>query len=84
MEQSENNSSEGTSSESEELGLYQIHQVKKGSTPPVRVEVRVNSKPLKMEVDTGAAVSIISQKTWQEVFPLLPIEKSNVVLTVYS
>ena len=44
----------------------------------------MNSKLLKMEVDTGAAVSIISQKTWQEVFPLLPIEKSNVVLTTYS
>ena len=80
----ENNSSEGTSWELEELGLYQIHRVKKGTTPPVRVEVRVNSKPLKIEADTGAAVLIISQKTWQEVFPLLPIEKSNVVLTMYS
>ena len=58
--------------------------MKKGSTHPVRVELRVNSKPLKMEVDTGAVVSIISQKTWQEVFPLLPIEKSSVVLTTYS
>ena len=50
VEQSENNSGEGTSWESEELGLYQIHQVKKVSTPPVRVELRVNSKPLRMEV----------------------------------
>ena len=58
--------------------------MKKGSTHPVRVELRVNSKPLKMEVYTGAVVSIISQKTWQEVFPLLPIEKSSVVLTTYS
>ena len=50
VEQSQNNSGEGTSWESEELGLYQIHRVKKSSTPSVRVEVRVNSKPLKMEV----------------------------------
>lgn len=43
-------------------GSVEVHMVGKSSTKPIRVEVRVNSKPLLMEVDTGAAVSLISYK----------------------
>ena len=37
-----------------------------------------------MEVDTGAAVTLISQSKLRALFPDLPITKSKVVLTTYT
>ena len=57
---------EDSSSSSEE---YLVHKVGNHSTNPVNVRVQNNRKPLKMEVDTGAALSIISEETGKAVFP---------------
>ena len=35
-----------------------------GGRRPITVSVRVNSQDLTMELDTGAAVSVISEKTF--------------------
>ena len=40
---------------------------KKGHIKPIRVEVRVNGKPLSMEVDTSAGVSLISYRKLKQV-----------------
>jgi len=39
------------------------------STHPITVVVEVDDQTLTMEVDTGAAVSIISEAMWRRVFP---------------
>ena len=39
---------------------------------------------LEMEVDTGSAVSIISNKTWRSHFPDTELEESNLTLTTYT
>ena len=44
---------EGSSSEE-----YQLHHVGIRSSDPVEIQVMVNGKQLKMEVDTGTALSI--------------------------
>jgi hypothetical protein len=44
------------------------------------VEVLVNDKKLVMEVDTGAALSIISEATRKAMFPSLRLHKSEVML----
>ena len=37
-----------------------------------------------MEVDTGAAVSLISQRTYQEYLSQIPLEKSDILLKTYT
>ena len=41
---------------------YLFHQVGNCSVDPANVQVQINDKWLTMEVDTGAALSIISEK----------------------
>ena len=65
-------------------GSVDVHIVGKSSTRPIRVEVQINGKPLLMEVDTGAAVSLISYKKLKQVLPRVVIKKTNVVLRTYT
>ena len=44
----------------------------------------MNGKPLAMEVDTGAAVSLISYKRLKRVLPRISINKTTVVLRTYT
>ena len=48
------------------------------------VEITINGKKTQMELDTGAAVSIISTKTKAKLFPEEPLVDSSLVLTTYS
>ena len=70
---------EGSSSEE-----YQLHHVGVRSCDPVEVQVTVNGKQLTMEVDTGAALSIISESTRKAVFPDEKLRPSNIVLKTYT
>ena len=51
--------------EEEEYALFSI----RSNREPIRVEVLVNGKSLSMILDTGAAVSIISEATYRTVWP---------------
>ena len=51
---------------------------------PIRVEVKINGKPLLMEVDTGAAVSLISYRKLKQILPRIKINKTTVVLRTYT
>ena len=44
------------------------------SNVPVYVHMLINGKRLSMELDTGAEVSIISEKTRKEIFPDEPMK----------
>ena len=48
------------------------------------IEVRANGKPLKMEIDTGAALSIISEETRRKIFPDEPLHDSSIILKTYT
>ena len=39
-----------------------------GTTPPILVTSQLNGQDLTMEMDTGATLSIISEKTYQSLF----------------
>ena len=45
-----------------------------GATPPIKV----------MELDTGATITIVSEKKFREVFPRAKVEKSDVRLKTYT
>ena len=54
------------------------------SSDPIMVPVIVNGKKLTMELDTGAAVSIISDQTRRSLFPDVQLRKSRLVLKTYT
>ena len=53
-------------SESKEFHLFKLNEP---SSNPVEVTINVEDKPLTMELDTGAVVSIISEATRRKMFP---------------
>ena len=63
---------------------FQLLTVGADSSRPIKVEVQVNGKPVPMEVDTGAAVSIISESTLRTLFPDSNLQHSSLVLRTYS
>ena len=56
-----------TESSSEEYS--RVHNVERYSNDPVYVHMPINGKELSVEFDTGAEVSIISEKTRKEIIP---------------
>lgn len=54
------------------------------NSSPITVNVFLNGKSVVMEVDTGAAVSIMSQCQQRELFSLAALQESTVVLSAYT
>ena len=50
------------------------------ASPPYEVVMEINGKNVKMEIDTGAAVSIISSKTQQALFPDATMSTASLTL----
>ena len=69
-------------SEEETLPVFQIGSGK--STHPISVTVTVNDQPLKMELDTGAAVSIISEQEQRKLYPLTSLHPTHTLLRTYT
>ena len=53
-------------------GEFKLHNLGKQSFDPIMVPMILNRKTLNMEVDTGAALSVISEATRQALFPIKP------------
>ena len=54
------------------------------SQTPIVVAVTVNDKEMNMELDTGAAVSVISASTYQRRFSETPLRTTSTVLSTYT
>ena len=55
------------------------------SRPPYVVHLLLNQTPLEMEVDTGAAMSLISQETYWQLWEVPPaLKPSTIRLHTYS
>ena len=67
--------------DAEDLNKFTIGEK---SSRPIFVDVKVNGKPLTMEVDTGAAVTVISDEMRKSKFPDVPLRKSSVILRTYT
>ena len=51
---------------------------------PYKAVVRVNGEPLEMEIDTGAAVSLISKEMLDSLLPATKLSKPSLVLCTYT
>ena len=63
---------------------YPIFTLGERSSKSIEVSLIVNGKRLTMELDTGAAVSIISEATRKELFPDEKFHPSNILLKMYT
>ncbi len=54
------------------------------SNKPISVDVLLDNQPLRMELDTGATRSLISEATYKKLFKNRPMEHSAVRLSTYS
>ena len=72
-------------SSEEEVESLAVHQMGKPSAAhPITLEMSVDNKTLNMELDTGAAVSIISETTHKKLFGDVPLQKSPIALKTYT
>ena len=63
---------------------FDIFTVGKNSASPIVVELYIDEKPLKMKVDTGAAVTIVSEEEFRRLQPRGQVSSSAVVLRTYT
>ena len=69
-------------SEDSEYSLMTINSV--SSNKPMIISVVVDGSPLDMELDTGAAVSLISEERFKQLWPKKPLQDSSTTLKTYS
>ena len=67
-----------------ETELLPLFRLGKKGTSPIVIDVNINGKMVTMEVDTGAARSVMSEVLAKQLFPNLPMKKTSVVLHTYS
>ena len=61
-----------------------LYVVADKTTHPYHVHVLINGQPLRMEIDTGAAVFIVSEDMATSKFSDVPIQKTGISLRTYT
>ena len=74
---------DATASQSTE-SEYRLFQIGKSHHTPITVEVLLDGQPHVMELDTGAAVSVMSQCSYQQLFGTRPVESTSTRLKLYG
>ena len=75
---------DGAGPEASDTEEFQLFAIGEKSSCPIQADLLVNGKPLCMEIDTGAAVSIISASKLKELLPQATLRKSQVILKTYT
>lgn len=77
---------QGSDSESDDtfIGTTELNTVSAENTNIIWVTPEIENKPLKMELDTGSAVSIIPATTYEKLFKTKKLRKTDVILKTYS
>ena len=70
--------------EEEESTLFQVRLHGSSKSPPIGVKVKVDNCLIKMELDTGASVTVMSEATFRELWPRRGLHTADVKLQSYS
>ena len=81
IKEMEDKSDDQLSTENQDLALFTLGGE---ARRPIKVDVKIGDKPLTMEIDTGAAVSIVSKQEYDSKFSSYELRKSAVVLKTYT
>ena len=68
----------------QDTSQWGIFTVQSTTQPSIEVELKVNNAEVVMELDTGASLTIMSEKTLQHKLPNLELQPSAVILKTYS
>jgi hypothetical protein len=71
-------------SDFEDCYHIRVHSVNGSGHDPMWVNLQFNDQHLKMELDTGAAISLLPYKVYQKQFSDVPLHHSSVKLRMYS
>ena len=63
---------------------FHLHQLSRHSAEPIMATLLLNGKKLDMEVDTGDALSVLSEATRRAMFPDDTLDPSSLVLKMYT
>ena len=77
----EDDVTESTDSE-DEYELFAINSSKK--TKPFTAKLEVDGKPVHMEIDTGASLTLMSEQTFHNQWPIATLATSTITLHSYS
>ena len=61
-----------------------VHHVGRYSNDPFYIQMLINGQQLSMEMDTGAELSIISEKTMEEILPEEKLRTWDLKLNTYT
>ena len=70
--------------ESPPTGEYDMCQIRDNHTEPYVLDITLNNVPVKMELDTGAAVSVISETTYNRIRGKSPLQPADIRLRTYT
>ncbi|KAK3774845.1 hypothetical protein RRG08_057493 [Elysia crispata] len=63
------------------LGLFTLHT---GRKTPIKVNLQINNKPVSFQLDTGAALSVMTEKDFHTFFKSVPLQVCTKALQTYS
>ncbi|KAI4895153.1 hypothetical protein NFI96_009265 [Prochilodus magdalenae] len=69
--------------ESELFGMYSVYTTCNGQKG-IMVDVEVEGKPVSMQLDTGAAVTLVPERVYNVALSHLPLEESKMQLSTFS
>ena len=75
---------EGAESGPEDETLCHVRSKNSTSSPPIKVEVKVDDCLITMEVDAGASMSLMAVSTFKSLWPRKSLQQSDVQLRTYS
>lgn len=67
-----------------EWPMFSVRNSSKKKSDEILISLNINNVPCKLELNTGAAVTVIPEEIWQKDLGSIPLQKSNVTLRSYS
>ena len=68
-----------------DTAVQMVYTLPSTKVPPIKIQVMANRHDIEMELDTGAAVSLMSERTFHKIFKNeLELKPSTVILRSYS
>ena len=68
----------------EQLDMFNLYKLEGSRVKPLFVNANIEGKTIQMEVDTGASMSVISEKIFHKCIPELTIQPSNLKLKTFT
>lgn len=78
------NSDSTDGSDEDDLSCLELHSITEKDRKIIWITTTVSGVKLKMELDTGSALSVISETDYNRLFSKIPLEKTSVMLKTYT